>query len=111
LSKPVNPRRAKTSRRNLTTPAALFFFSPAKGTQDAHRLPRHGRSASATAVGKLLMTGSPARRATNRKRLVKEVLGTAIGTIVNSGGFEVVSGTASGTTVGAGRLLVWHHDS
>jgi hypothetical protein len=65
---------------------------------------------AATAVGKLLMTGSPARRATNRKRLVKEVLGTAIGTIVNSGGFEVVSGTASGTTVRAGRLLVWHHD-
>src|SRR5262249_44229807 len=107
----ATPERQRRSRRTLTTQAALFFSPPAKGTQDAHRLPRHGRSASATAVGKLLMTGSPARRATNRKRLVKEVLGTAIGTIVNSGGFEVVSGTASGTIVGAGRLLVWHHDS
>src|SRR5262249_59214719 len=92
-------------------PAAFFFSPPGQGHASRASPPPPWQKRICDGGRQLLMTGSPARRATNRKRLVKEVLGTSIGTIVNSGGFEVVNGTASGTTVGAGRLLVWHHDS
>ena len=54
LSKPVNPREAKTSRWSLTTPAALFFAI--RGTQDAHAC-----LAVAEAPGEGCVSGAPLR--------------------------------------------------
>jgi hypothetical protein len=54
LSKPVNPREAKTSRWSLTTPAALF--SASRGTQDAHAC-----LAVAEAPGEGCVSGAPLR--------------------------------------------------